>query len=262
MDRQKTGALIAQMRKDRGLTQRELAEQLHISDRTVSKWERGAGFPDVSMLIPLAEALGLSVLELLQGEQSAPCDSEGAARLALDSVQQVQGWKRQERWRQSICAVLGLGALVLWLAVCGLISLPANRTCLAWVYQDGQQQELTLVHWSGTLQFRLPLRWEFRGQIQTPLAQTTLDPDRELHLALPLTWDKTTSLSHQSWNGNIREQGIRDAHLLAFFSERDSGHRSVTAIVPMTTLSAPASSLRSMSCMRRSPPPLCTLIFL
>ena len=81
MDRQKTGALIAQMRKDRGLTQRELAEQLHISDRTVSKWERGAGFPDVSMLIPLAEALGLSVLELLQGEQSAPCDSEGAARL-------------------------------------------------------------------------------------------------------------------------------------------------------------------------------------
>lgn len=158
------------------------------------------------MLVPLAEALGLSVLELLQGEQSAPCDSEGAARLALDSVQQVQGWKRQERWRQYICAVLGVGALVLWLAVCGLISLPANRTCLAWVYQDGQQQELTLVHWSGTLQFRLPLRWEFRGQIQTPLAQTTLDPDRELHLALPLTWDKATSLSHQSWNGNIREQ--------------------------------------------------------
>ena len=78
MDRQKTGALIAQMRKERGLTQRELAEQLHISDRAVSKWERGAGFPDVSMLIPLAEALGLSVLELLRGEQSAPCDSEGA----------------------------------------------------------------------------------------------------------------------------------------------------------------------------------------
>lgn len=206
MDRQKTGALIAQMRKERGLTQRELAEQLHISDRAVSKWERGAGFPDVSMLIPLAEALGLSVLELLQGEQSAPCDSEGAARLALDSVQQVQGWKRQKRWRQYICAVLGVGALVLWLAVCGLISLPANRTCLAWVYQDGQQQELTLVHWSGTLQFRLPLRWEFRGQIQTPLAQTTLDPDCELHLTLPLTWDKTTSLSHQSWYGNIREQ--------------------------------------------------------
>ena len=41
MDRQKTGALIAQMRKERGFTQRELAEQLHVSDRAVSKWERG-----------------------------------------------------------------------------------------------------------------------------------------------------------------------------------------------------------------------------
>ena len=128
-----------------------------------------------------------------------------AARLAPDSAQQVQGWKRQERWRQSICAALGVGVLVLWLAVCGLISLPTNRTCLAWVFQDGQQQELTLVHWSGMLQFRLPLCWEFRGQIQIPLAQTTLDPDRELHLALPLTWNKATALSHQSWNGSIRE---------------------------------------------------------
>ena len=80
MDRQKTGALIAQMRKERGLTQRELAEQLHVSDRAVSKWERGAGFPDVSMLVPLAEALGLSVLELLQGEQSAPCGGCRTAR--------------------------------------------------------------------------------------------------------------------------------------------------------------------------------------
>ena len=44
MDRQKTGALIAQTRKKRGLTQRELAEQLHISDRTVSKWERGLSY--------------------------------------------------------------------------------------------------------------------------------------------------------------------------------------------------------------------------
>ena len=52
-----TGALIAQLRKEQGLTQKQLAEQLHISDRTISKWERGAGFPDVSLLEPLADAL-------------------------------------------------------------------------------------------------------------------------------------------------------------------------------------------------------------
>ena len=65
MDREKTGALIAAARKERGLTQKELAERLHISDRAVSKWERGAGFPDVSLLEPLADALGLSVISLL-----------------------------------------------------------------------------------------------------------------------------------------------------------------------------------------------------
>ena len=51
------GALIAQLRKEQGLTQKQLAEQLHISDRTISKWERGSGFPDVSLLEPLADAL-------------------------------------------------------------------------------------------------------------------------------------------------------------------------------------------------------------
>ena len=62
-----TGALIAQLRKEQGLTQKQLAEQLHISERTISKWERGAGFPDVSLLEPLADALHCSVVSLLEG---------------------------------------------------------------------------------------------------------------------------------------------------------------------------------------------------
>ena len=70
MDRNKTGALIAQTRKERNMTQKELADKLHVSDRAVSKWERGAGFPDVSLLEPLAETLGLQVLYLLRGEQT------------------------------------------------------------------------------------------------------------------------------------------------------------------------------------------------
>ena len=203
MDRQKTGALIAQVRKAQGLTQRQLASRLHVSDRTVSKWERGAGFPDISLLVPLAQALDLSVLELLQGERSATCDSEAAVRLALDSAQQAQGWKGRERRRQVLRAALGAGALVLWLGLCGLIALPADRTQLAGVYREGQPPEFTLIRWDGALQFRPPFCWEFRGQIQTPLAPTSLDPERDLYLALPLTWDKTTSLSHQSWNGNV-----------------------------------------------------------
>ena len=68
MDRTKTGALIAAARKEQNMTQKELAAALHVSDRAVSKWERGAGFPDISLLEPLADTLGLGVLDLLRGE--------------------------------------------------------------------------------------------------------------------------------------------------------------------------------------------------
>ena len=55
MDCGKVGALIGRLRRERGLTQRELAGRLLVSDKAVSKWERGAGCPDVSLLAPLAE---------------------------------------------------------------------------------------------------------------------------------------------------------------------------------------------------------------
>ena len=69
MNRERTGMLIAEARKQKNMTQKDLAAALHVSDRAVSKWERGAGFPDVSLLEPLADALGLQVLELLRGEE-------------------------------------------------------------------------------------------------------------------------------------------------------------------------------------------------
>lgn len=87
MDNQKTGTLIAQRRTDLGLTQKQLAEQLHLSDRTISRWERGVGFPEISLLEPLADALGLSVLELLRGErmETPPQDVETTIRDAAQS---------------------------------------------------------------------------------------------------------------------------------------------------------------------------------
>lgn len=68
MDNEKTGRLIFTLRKERGMTQKELASLLHLSDKTVSKWERGAGCPDISLLAGLSELFGVSVEQLLQGE--------------------------------------------------------------------------------------------------------------------------------------------------------------------------------------------------
>lgn len=63
-----TGSTIRQLREAKGLTQAELAETLSVSAKTISKWETAKGLPDISLLEPLAAALGVSVLELMQGE--------------------------------------------------------------------------------------------------------------------------------------------------------------------------------------------------
>ena len=68
MDRYVTGAVIRRLRESKQMTQEELAEKIHVSGKAVSKWETGHGFPDISLLAPLAAALDLSVIELLSGE--------------------------------------------------------------------------------------------------------------------------------------------------------------------------------------------------
>ena len=69
MDAQKMGAFIAQCRKEKQMTQEQLAQRLQVTDKAVSRWERGAGYPDVTLLKPLALALDVSVAELLEGER-------------------------------------------------------------------------------------------------------------------------------------------------------------------------------------------------
>ena len=68
MKQQETGNTIKTLREKKGYTQKQLADLLFLSDKTVSKWETGKGIPDVSLLEPLAKVLGVSVGELLRGE--------------------------------------------------------------------------------------------------------------------------------------------------------------------------------------------------
>lgn len=68
MNQYVTGAMIRRLREDRKLTQQQLAASMHVSDKAVSKWETGRGYPDISLIEPLAAALGVSVIELFAGE--------------------------------------------------------------------------------------------------------------------------------------------------------------------------------------------------
>ncbi len=68
MDKYVTGAVIRKLRENKNMTQEELADRIFVSSKAVSKWETGHGFPDISLIEPLSQALGISVIELLQGE--------------------------------------------------------------------------------------------------------------------------------------------------------------------------------------------------
>ena len=69
-----TGMTVRQLREARRLTQAELAEKIGVSSKTVSKWETAKGLPDISLLQPLAQALGISLIELMNGEQITNCN--------------------------------------------------------------------------------------------------------------------------------------------------------------------------------------------
>lgn len=111
MHAENIGALIAQIRKEKGLTQKELAEKLHISDKTVSKWETGRGAPDISSLESLSETLGISVSELLAGKRLPP-------EQVLEHSDKVLV-KTMRRFRKIwlIFLLVGIGLLVISAAV-------------------------------------------------------------------------------------------------------------------------------------------------
>ena len=98
MDAVKTGCLIAERRKQLNMTQKELAQKLHVSAQAVSKWERGLSFPDVSLLEPLAQQLDLTVSEVLSGSRDVTPQEElirDSLRLSISQLgTKAQTWRK------------------------------------------------------------------------------------------------------------------------------------------------------------------------
>ena len=91
MDQIKIGEFISQQRKNQNLTQAALAEKLGITDRAVSKWERGKGLPDVSLMMELCEILDITVNELLCGEKiSMENNNQKNEQLLVDMAKELE----------------------------------------------------------------------------------------------------------------------------------------------------------------------------
>ena len=109
MDNVQTGKLIAELRKKQGLTQQQLADKLNLSNKTISKWESGAGSPDISNLSILAEILGISVDELLKGELNAPQQNTDSHK---DNSTRKELSPKQKTERAVIALAASIGAVL------------------------------------------------------------------------------------------------------------------------------------------------------
>lgn len=122
MDQKRIGAFIAQCRKEKNLTQMQLAELLEITNQAVSKWENGRGMPDVSLLQPLCDALGISLNELFSGEHISAEKYKGKAEENISRLfkEKQMANLKPVKYLFSICANVTLLVAVIELAV-GLV---------------------------------------------------------------------------------------------------------------------------------------------
>ena len=96
MNQEKTGAFIAQLRKESNMTQVQLADELGVTNKAISKWENGNGFPEVSLLLPLCNELEITVNELLSGERVSEDDyRKKAEENMVNLVKEAQESKKK-----------------------------------------------------------------------------------------------------------------------------------------------------------------------
>ncbi len=120
LDKERFGEFVSKLRKEQGMTQKELAERLFVSDKAVSKWERGQSLPDITMLNPLAEALGVNSAELLNCgrlEESEKIDASQVDELVekaislSDEEKETEGKAKRKRFFVYLaCFIIGAAA--------------------------------------------------------------------------------------------------------------------------------------------------------
>lgn len=138
MDSEKLGKFIAGLRREKGMTQAELAQKLQVTDKAVSRWERGIGLPDINLIEPLAEALGVSVVEIMKSQRLEENEMkvDEAATVVSEVILTAEAQRRKERRQMisaAISAVAGVLVFLLWdsLGIMGMAGVALPCMCMA-----------------------------------------------------------------------------------------------------------------------------------
>lgn len=124
MDQIKIGKFIAEIRKEKNFTQRQLADILSISDKTVSKWECGKGLPEVSLMIPLCDALQITVNDLLTGERVSEVDYQKRAEENMMNLIKENEENKKRMALSIICGVITIIAVCSLVVIASYIAIP------------------------------------------------------------------------------------------------------------------------------------------
>lgn len=113
MDYDKIGNFISKRRKEKGMTQNELALKLNLTDQAVSRWERGIGCPDISILESLAEILDVQVLEILRGEEIKSNTNKAVIDILKAKMKEIRLWKVISYVFLNILLIIFIGILII-----------------------------------------------------------------------------------------------------------------------------------------------------
>ena len=128
MEQIKTGKFIAELRKEKGMTQEQLGAKLGVNSRSVSRWENGHGMPDISLLLTLADVLGVTVQELLEGSRRE-IESGNAGVVTYEGLHTVVQYLNQERaaWKKQIDSSLKFSLFCVGVATVGYVVMELLR---------------------------------------------------------------------------------------------------------------------------------------
>ena len=122
MEQQKIGAFLKTLRKEKNLTQEQLAEQLQVSGRTVSRWETGSNMPDISLLVQLAEFYAVSIPEIIDGERKSENMNDETRETALKLSDYAETFNQQFKTRLLWMTLAALAGMVVF-AVLDILNL-------------------------------------------------------------------------------------------------------------------------------------------
>lgn len=169
MDPKKTGIIISDARKKLKMTQKDLADKLYISDKAVSKWERGLCFPDIAVLIPLTEILNISLYDLLRGEKVNKKEVEETLKNTIKySNNEI---KRKKKKYIIISSIIIL--IIVFISIISLIFINKNKDIIGIIDRDTiytinhySEYKTTIDNTDGEklelIIMKLPLKWKER----------------------------------------------------------------------------------------------------